>query len=63
MDPPVRWLRPTGAAKITKDRPRERAVLNKLTAVSKGEKKRGKKEKEEKGKKLKKVIDRGGRIC
>ena len=34
-----------------------------LTAVSKGEKKRGKKEKEEKGKKLKKVIDRGGRIC
>lgn len=28
MDPPVRWLRPTGAAKITKDRPRERAVLN-----------------------------------
>lgn len=28
MDPPVRWLRPTGAAKITKDRPHTRTVLN-----------------------------------
>lgn len=27
MDPPVRWLRPTGAAKITKGRPRERTVF------------------------------------
>lgn len=28
MDPPVRWLRPTRAAKITKDRPHTRTVLN-----------------------------------
>lgn len=27
MDPPVRWRRPTGAAKIAKDRPRDRAVF------------------------------------